>query len=160
MDINAAMSQFFDEQGKINVPEQLTLSGMCEMLYTMAQMEGATEETLIRYWDFSQSREGQVQEITRAQVNTRIKAVCVRLQQVAQRELEVADIPVHVGVGHRDLVAQFDRAGLRLEPQRIERMQAGLDVVVDVAVEDFLHAHQPRGVVVAGEGAAGARPAG
>lgn len=84
MDINAAMSQFFDEQGKINVPEQLTLSGMCEMLYTMAQMEGATEETLIRYWDFSQSREGQVQEITRAQVNTRIKAVCVRLQQVAQ----------------------------------------------------------------------------
>lgn len=84
MDINAAMSQFFDEQGKINVPEQLTLSGMCEMLYTMAQMEGATEETLIRYWDFSQSREGQVHEITRAQVNTRIKAVCVRLQQVAQ----------------------------------------------------------------------------
>lgn len=84
MDINAAMSQFFDEQGKINVPEQLTLSGMCEMLYTMAQMEGATKETLIRYWDFSQSREGQVHEITRAQVNTRIKAVCVRLQQVAQ----------------------------------------------------------------------------
>ncbi|MBF0581701.1 FadD32-like long-chain-fatty-acid--AMP ligase [Corynebacterium sp. ED61] len=84
MDINAAMSQFFDEQGKINVPEQLTLSGMCEMLYTMAQMEGVTEETLIRYWDFSQSREGQVHEITRAQVNTRIKAVCVRLQQVAQ----------------------------------------------------------------------------
>ena len=84
MDINAAMSQFFDEHGKINVPEQLTLSGMCEMLYTMAQMESATEETLIRYWDFSQSREGHVHEITRAQVNTRIKAVCVRLQQVAQ----------------------------------------------------------------------------
>ena len=84
MDINQAMSQFFDEQGKINVPDQLTLSGMCEMLYTMAQMEGTTEDILIRYWDFSESREGTVHEITRAQVNTRIKAVCVRLQQVAQ----------------------------------------------------------------------------
>ena len=84
MDINQAMSQFFDEQGKINVPDQLTLSGMCEMLYTMAQMEGTTEDVLIRYWDFSESRGGTVHEITRAQVNTRIKAVCVRLQQVAQ----------------------------------------------------------------------------
>lgn len=83
MDIQAAMGQFFDEDGTINVPEQLTLSGMCEMLYTMAQMEGTTESTLIRYWDFSHNREGAVQEISRAEVNTRIKAVCVRLQQVA-----------------------------------------------------------------------------
>ena len=90
MDIQAAMGQFFDEKGNINVPEQLTLSGMCEMLYTMAQMEGATEETLIRYWDFSESREGKVHEITRAQVNTRIKAVCVRLQQVAQKGDRIA----------------------------------------------------------------------
>lgn len=90
MDINAAMSQFFDEQGKINVPDQLTLSGMSEMLYTMAQMEGSTDEILIRYWDFSESREGTVHEITRAQVNTRIKAVCVRLQQVAEKGDRVA----------------------------------------------------------------------
>lgn len=90
MDIQAAMGQFFDEKGNINVPDQLTLSGMCEMLYTMAQMEGAHEDTLIRYWDFSESREGKVHEITRATVNTRIKAVCVRLQQVAQKGDRVA----------------------------------------------------------------------
>ena len=90
MDIQAAMGQFFDEKGNINIPDQLTLSGMCEMLFTMAQMEGAAEDTLIRYWDFSESREGTVHEITRAQVNTRIKAVCVRLQQVAQKGDRVA----------------------------------------------------------------------
>ncbi|HIW95850.1 MAG TPA: AMP-binding protein [Candidatus Corynebacterium gallistercoris] len=84
MDIASAMGQFFDEQGNMAVPDQLTLSGMCEMLYTMAQMEGTTGNTLIRYWDFSESREGTVREITREEVNTRIKAVCVRLQQVAQ----------------------------------------------------------------------------
>ncbi|MBC2681442.1 AMP-binding protein [Corynebacterium sp. 4HC-13] len=84
MDIQAAMGQFFDEKGNINVPDQLTLSGMCEMLYAMAQMEGTHENPLIRYWDFSDSREGTVHEIDRAAVNTRIKAVCVRLQQVAQ----------------------------------------------------------------------------
>ena len=84
MDIQSAMKQFFDEQGNINVPDQLTLSGMCEMLYAMAQMEGTAEDTLIRYWDFSESREGKLREVSRAEVNTRIKAVCVRLQQVAQ----------------------------------------------------------------------------
>lgn len=84
MDITAAMGQFYDEQGDINVPDQLTLSGMCEMLYTMAQMEGTVDNVLIRHWDFSESREGTVHEITRAQVNTRIKAVCVRLQQIAK----------------------------------------------------------------------------
>lgn len=84
MDVTSAMAQFFDDEGNISVPEQLTLSGMCEMLYTMAQMQGTVSETLIRYWDFTESQEGKVVEITREQVNTRIKAVCVRLQQVAK----------------------------------------------------------------------------
>ena len=84
MDIQSAMKQFYDEQGNINVPDQLTLSGMCEMLYTMAQMEGTADDVLIRYWDFSGSREGTLREVNRSEVNTRIKAVCVRLQQVAE----------------------------------------------------------------------------
>ncbi|AHI02344.1 acyl-CoA synthase [Corynebacterium falsenii DSM 44353] len=90
MDITTAMGQFFNEKGQIAIPDQLTLPGMCEMLFTMAQMEGTTDSTLIRYWDFSESREGTVHEITRAQVNTRIKAVCVRLQQIAERGDRVA----------------------------------------------------------------------
>lgn len=62
------MGQFYDEQGNINVPDQMTLSGMCEMLYTMAQMDGTAENVLIRYWDFSESREGKVHQIGRAHV--------------------------------------------------------------------------------------------
>lgn len=84
MDITSAMQQFYDDKGNIAVPEQLTLSGMCEMLYTMAQMEGTTDDVLIRFHDFTASREGGLKEVTRAEVNTRIKAVCVRLQQVAK----------------------------------------------------------------------------
>ncbi|KAB1504335.1 AMP-binding protein [Corynebacterium sp. 320] len=90
MDISAAMQQFYDDEGKINIPDQLTLSGMSEMLYTMAQMEGTTDSVLIRYHDYTASREGDVKEITRAEVNTRIKAVCVRLQQVANKGDRVA----------------------------------------------------------------------
>lgn len=90
MDITSAMGQFFDEDGNIAVPDQLTLSGMCELLYTMAQMEGTTDQPLIRYWDFSSSREGTLRVTTRAEANTRIKAVCVRLQQVAERGDRVA----------------------------------------------------------------------
>ncbi len=90
MDIQSAMSQFFDDQGKISVPDQLTLSGMCEMLFAMSQMDGSSENTLIRYWDYADSREGTLNEITRAQVNTRIKAVSVRLQQVAEKGDRVA----------------------------------------------------------------------
>ncbi len=90
MEITSAMQQFFDEEGNINIPEQLTLSGMYEMLYTMALMEGGVDDTLIRYHDFSNSREGEVREITRAEANTRIKAVCVRLQQVAEKGDRIA----------------------------------------------------------------------
>ncbi|RAV34336.1 FadD32-like long-chain-fatty-acid--AMP ligase [Corynebacterium heidelbergense] len=90
MDISAAMGQFYDEKGNIAVPDQLTLSGMCEMLYTMAQMEGTVDSPLMRYWDYSRSREGELRVYTRQEVNTRIKAVCVRLQQVAEQGERVA----------------------------------------------------------------------
>lgn len=83
MDITSAMQQFYDDKGNIAIPDQLTLSGMSEMLFTMAQMEGTTDKVLIRYHDFTATREGELREITRTQVNTRIKAVCVRLQQIA-----------------------------------------------------------------------------
>ena len=90
MDINSAMAQFFDGEGNIAVPDQLTISGMSEMLFTMAKMEGNTGDTLIRYWDFSESAEGQLRELSREEVNTRIKVVCVRLKQVAEKGARVA----------------------------------------------------------------------
>ncbi len=82
MDVSAAMQQFYDERGNISIPDQLTLSGMNEMLFAMAGMQGTTDDVLFRFHDFSSSREGEVVEWTRAQVNTRIKAVSVRLKQV------------------------------------------------------------------------------
>lgn len=82
MDVSAAMQQFYDDKGNISIPDQLTLSGMNEMLFAMAGMQGTADDVLFRFHDFSASREGEVVEWTRAQVNTRIKAVSVRLRQV------------------------------------------------------------------------------
>lgn len=90
MDISAAMAQFYDDKGEIAIPDQLSLSAMCEMLYSMAQMEGAVDTPLITFHDFSGSAEGEAVTWTRAEVNTRIKAVCVRLQQVTERGDRVA----------------------------------------------------------------------
>lgn len=82
MDLSAAMQQFYDDKGNISIPDQLTLSGMNEMLFAMAQMQGTADSVLLRFHDFSQTREGEVVTWTREQVNTRIKAVSVRLKQV------------------------------------------------------------------------------
>lgn len=90
MDVSSALTQFFDDKGNIVLPEQLTLSGMCEMLFTIAQVEENADTPLIRYWDYTQSAAGDVRVLTRAQFNTRAKAVCVRLQQVAQKGDRVA----------------------------------------------------------------------
>lgn len=90
MDISAAMGQFYDDNGEIAIPDQLSLSAMCEMLYTMAQMEDGVDTPLITFHDYSGSAEGETVTWTRAEVNTRIKAVCVRLQQVTERGDRVA----------------------------------------------------------------------
>ncbi|MCI1255388.1 MAG: FadD32-like long-chain-fatty-acid--AMP ligase [Corynebacterium provencense] len=82
MDISAAMQQFYDDKGNISIPDQLTLSGMNEMLFAMAQMQGTQDSLLFRFHDYSASRGGEVVTWTRAQVNTKIKAVSVRLRQV------------------------------------------------------------------------------
>lgn len=91
MDISAAMGQFYDDNGEIAIPDQLSLSAMCEMLYTMAQMEGGVDDSaLITFHDYQASADGEKVAWTRAEVNTRIKAVCVRLQQVTERGDRVA----------------------------------------------------------------------
>ncbi|MGP9724488.1 FadD32-like long-chain-fatty-acid--AMP ligase [Corynebacterium sp. AOP40-9SA-29] len=90
MDISDAMAQFYDDKGEIAIPDQLSLSAMCEMLFTMAQMEGAVDTPLITFHDFASGAEGETVTWTRAEVNTRVKAVCVRLQQVTERGDRVA----------------------------------------------------------------------
>lgn len=90
MELSDAMSQFYDDKGSIVIPDQVTLPTMNEMLFAMAQMEGATDAPLLSFHDYSQSCEGEVVTWSRAEVNTRIKAVCVRLQQVTTRGDRVA----------------------------------------------------------------------
>lgn len=82
MDLHAVMSQFFDEKGNITLKPELTLAGLCEVLYQADAMQGGADRPTLRFWDFSESREGTPVDFTRQQVNTRIKSVAARLQQV------------------------------------------------------------------------------
>ncbi|WP_034649308.1 FadD32-like long-chain-fatty-acid--AMP ligase [Corynebacterium vitaeruminis] len=82
MDLHAVMSQFFDEKGNITLKPELTLAGLCEVLYQADAMQGGADRHTLRFWDFSESREGTPVDFTRQQVNTRIKSVAARLQQV------------------------------------------------------------------------------
>lgn len=82
MDLHAVMSQFFDEKGNITLKPELTLAGLCEVLYQADAMQGGADRHTLRFWDFCESREGTPVDFTRQQVNTRIKSVAARLQQV------------------------------------------------------------------------------
>lgn len=84
MDIAAAMGRFFDDKGNINLPPQLTLPAMCEMTYQADLAADGGDRECLRFWDYSQDRDGTVVRFTRTQINTRIKAVAGRLQQVGQ----------------------------------------------------------------------------
>lgn len=82
MDLNAAMGQFYNEQGAITLAPQLSLAGLAELLYQGDLHSGGADRKCMRAWDFSASREGTSVDYTRQEINTRIKAVAARLQQV------------------------------------------------------------------------------
>lgn len=84
MDLHTAMSQFINERGEIELKPELTLAGLCEVLYQASAAAGGGEKVVLRHWDYTQSREGKEVTYTHTQVNTRIKAVAARLQQVGQ----------------------------------------------------------------------------
>ena len=84
MDLQAAMSQFFNEKGEIVLAPQLTLAGLAELMYQGDLQLGGGDRQCLRYWDFSESREGTPVDYTRTEINTRIKAVAARLQQVGK----------------------------------------------------------------------------
>lgn len=84
MDLKAAMSQFFNDKGEIVLAPQLTLAGLAELMYQGDLQLGGGERNCLRFWDFSESREGTPVDFTRTEINTRIKAVAARLQQVGK----------------------------------------------------------------------------
>lgn len=83
MDLHAAMGQFFNDKGEIELRPELTLAGMCEFMYQADLATGGGDRHCMRFWDFSESRDGVPVDFTRTEINTRIKTVAARLQQVA-----------------------------------------------------------------------------
>ncbi|OAH30337.1 FadD32-like long-chain-fatty-acid--AMP ligase [Corynebacterium stationis] len=90
MDLHAAMQQFYNDKGEITLAPQLSLAGLAELLYQGDLHTGGGDRKVLRYWDYSNSREGELVVFTRQQVNTRIKAVAARLQQVGKLNDRVA----------------------------------------------------------------------
>lgn len=81
MDLNKIVGQFFNDKGEITLRPELTLAAMCEVVYHMEKSAGTTDRNCLRFWDFSESRDGVPVDYTRDQIITRIKAVAARLQQ-------------------------------------------------------------------------------
>lgn len=83
MDLDKAIGSFFDEDGELNLPPFMTLAAMAEFMYQADIAEGGGDKVRMRFWDYTESREGKPIDYTRDEINTRIKAVAGRLQQVA-----------------------------------------------------------------------------
>ena len=90
MDLKALIGQFFDDQGAIALPPHLTLAGLAEHIYGMEQQAGVPDRPVMRQWVYSDNPEGTPRDVTRSQVNTRIKVVAARLQQVGRMGDRVA----------------------------------------------------------------------
>lgn len=91
MDLSAMMSRFLDkETGQITIPDMVTLGALSEMVYQAEVASGRAERVGLRHWDYSSSREGEIKDYTRTEINTRIKAVAGRLQQVGAMGKRVA----------------------------------------------------------------------
>lgn len=83
MDLTPMISRFFDkETGDIVIPDEVTIAGLSEMFHQMDQAAGTLDRVALRYSDFSRDRDGEIIEYSRRTINTRIKAVAARLQQV------------------------------------------------------------------------------
>ena len=84
MDLHKAIGQFFTPSGGIQLPPQLTLAGVSEMFYQADLHAGGGDRHCMRFWDYSNNQDGEPIDYTREQINTRIKSVAARLQQIGQ----------------------------------------------------------------------------
>lgn len=84
MDIHMAMRQFISDDGAITFPPTMSVPNLAEMVFQLASLSGGVDGAQLDYLDFTADRDGQVRSFTRREVNTRIKAVAARLQQVGE----------------------------------------------------------------------------
>ncbi|MBK4142393.1 AMP-binding protein [Corynebacterium macginleyi] len=85
MDLQQLMGQYVDAKGNIALPTELTLASLAEALY---QADTDTSRVVMRQWLYGE--EDTFRELSRQEINTRIKAVAARLQQVAEPGARVA----------------------------------------------------------------------
>lgn len=90
MDLHAAMQQFYNDKGVITLAPQLSLAGLAELLFQGDLHTGGGDRKALRFWDYSNSRDGELVVYTRQEINTRVKAVAARLQQVGKLNDRVA----------------------------------------------------------------------
>lgn len=82
------LDSLYKRDGVFHFPDTLTVPELCETFFRLQENEH--DDLTIRYHDYSvggrqstpDDLDGTVVDYTRAQVNTRIKAVAARLQQV------------------------------------------------------------------------------
>ncbi|QQU88664.1 AMP-binding protein [Corynebacterium glucuronolyticum] len=88
MKISSAITQFVGPDGNLALPPTLSVPALSELILSMsgnASSDASREaRPVLRNHDFSTSREGVVEELTAAEINARVKALAVRLGQVAQ----------------------------------------------------------------------------
>ena len=60
MDLHAAMQQFYNDKGEITLAPQLSLAGLAELLYQGDLHTGGGDRKVMRYWDYSNSRDGEL----------------------------------------------------------------------------------------------------
>lgn len=81
MKISAAITQFVGPDGNLALPSTLSVPALCELMFSMAG--GGHDEVVLTNHDYSTSRDGVEETFTAADINARVKALAVRLGQVA-----------------------------------------------------------------------------
>ena len=83
MDTRAIISSLIRPDGTLALPETMTLATLAEMLYA----KGDTSALALGFHDVPND---ELHTFTRAEVNTRVKAVAARLQQIAEPGTRIA----------------------------------------------------------------------
>ncbi|MCI6206515.1 MAG: AMP-binding protein [Corynebacterium glucuronolyticum] len=81
MKISAAITQFVGSDGNLALPPTLSVPALCELMFSMAG--GGHDEVVLTNHNYSTSRDGVEETFTAADINARVKALAVRLGQVA-----------------------------------------------------------------------------
>lgn len=82
MKISAAITQFVGPDGNLALPSTLSVPALCELMFSMSG--GGHDEVVLTNHDYSTSRDGVEETFTAADINARVKALAVRLGQVAK----------------------------------------------------------------------------